>query len=142
MKRRFISIMSCVILFASLMSYPLTVRAAASDFSDGVYIYQGTGYNVTSLSNGHELVAKIDTYYYENLSDVMYCACDDYFYERTASGATVNPNSYGYAVAQFEWGSNVLASSGRQFGYGNAVAWSGGCSNWLYSPHYYGTALF
>ncbi|MCD7835723.1 MAG: hypothetical protein LUG83_03545 [Lachnospiraceae bacterium] len=122
------------------LSFSLNVFAEESDFSDGVYVYQGSGYT-TVASGSDELVAKIDTYYYENLSDIMYCAADDYFYKRNSSGTVISTNNYGYAVARFEYGSSVKASSGRVYGYSNAVAWSDGCSNWLYSPHYYGTPI-
>ena len=86
-------------------------------------------------------IGEIDTYYYENVSDIMYCAADDYFYKRNSAGTVTSRNIYGYAVAQFERGNSVQASSGRVYAYSNAVAWSDGCGNWLYSPHYYGTPI-
>ena len=128
------------VIVLTMMSF-VPVLAYESDFSDGVYRYQNTGYT-TSSSGNDELVCKIDKYYYENNSDVMYCAVDDYFYKRNSAGTVIDKNCYGYAVAQFERGSSVMASSGRKYGFGNKPAWSDGCSNWLYSPHYYGTTLY
>ena len=117
-----------------------TVLGYESDFADGIYRYVNTRYT-TSKSGSNELVCKIDKYYYENNSDVMFCAADDYFYKRNSSGKVINTNCYGYAVARFENGSSVAASSGRKYGYGNRVAWSDGCGNWKYKPHYYGTTI-
>ncbi len=120
--------------------FSVPVFAYESDFSDGVYRYVNTGYT-TSASGSNELVCKIDKYYYENNSDIMFCAVDDYFYKRNSAGTVIDNNRYGYAVAQFENNSSVLASSGRRYGYGNEPAWSDGCGNWTYTPHYYGTTI-
>lgn len=138
LKSKILKMLSIVTVMSMIFSS--NVFAAESDFSDGVYKYQGTGYN-TVQSGSYELVAKIDTYYYENVSDIMYCAADDYFYKRNSAGTVTSRNIYGYAVAQFERGNSVQASSGRVYAYSNAVAWSDGCGNWLYSPHYYGTPI-
>ena len=137
-KRKILAIMSALMLITAFNS--VTVLAQESDFNDGVYKYQATGYT-SSASGTNTLVAKIDTYYYENNSSVRYCAADVYFSKRNSSGNTISTNNYGYAVAQFERNQTVIASSDRIYGYSNAVAWSGGTANILYSPHYYGTCV-
>lgn len=133
-----IALMFAVTAILVMMSY-MFVFAYESDFSDGTYQYNGTGY--TTNDNDSYLSCKIDKYYYENGSDVMFCAVDNYYYKRSSSGTVINSNCYGYGVARFEKGSRNLASSGRCYGYGNSVAFSDGCSNWSYSPHYYGTTV-
>ena len=123
----------------AITCFPSTVYAKSSNFSD--YTFMGAGYTENNNS-GRNLVAKIDTYFYENLRDDQYCACDTYFYERNSAGVKINTHIYGYTYAQFERGDKVFASSGMKVGYENVEAWSGAC---YYlnraTPHYYGYPL-
>jgi len=117
-----------------------TVNASPSDFD--CYTYRGTGY-VENNYNNRNLVAKIDTYFYENLRDEQYCGCDTYFYERNSAGVVVNNNSYGWTLARFEKGNRVFAESTKEYRYGNATAYSGAVLDLMgATPHYYGKALF
>lgn len=140
MKRKMNIVCMAASAFILLMALSLNVSADESNFTD--YTYRGTGYTSTEWTSNIKLIAKIDTYYYQNLRDEEFCAADVYFYKQNSAGQRVEGSIYGYAVAQFETDSQTIASSGRIYGYENVEAWSGACSAWyLATPHYYGTAL-
>lgn len=137
-KNRVLKMVSSVLVLAMMASS--NVLAWEENFTD--YTYRGTGYT-TEPSGNNTLVAKIDTYYYQNLRDDEYCAADVYFSKRNSAGTTISTNNYGYAVAQFEKGSTIYGSSGQVFSEdGNAEAWSTACSIWNNAiPHYYGNPI-
>ncbi len=146
-KKNIMKIAATMFALAFAMVFALAgsvgVFAKEENFNDGVYTYKGTGYSTTAWTSGTELVAKIDTYYYQNLSDIEYCAADVYFYKRDSGGNRVNATVKGYAVAQFEKNGEIYATSGRCYDddHGNAEAWSDGVSIWYFAtPHYYGNA--
>ncbi|MBO4909226.1 MAG: hypothetical protein J5476_08105 [Lachnospiraceae bacterium] len=137
MKKRLFGALLAAVL--AITCFPGVVHATSSNFLD--YTFKGAGYVETNY-NGRNLVAKIDTYFYENLRDDQYCACDTYFYERNSAGVKLNTRVYGYTYAQFEKRNKVYASSGMQLGYENVEAWSSECNAFNFAtPHYYGCAL-
>lgn len=137
-KRHILTIISSVLVL-SIVTVS-NVFAKEENFSD--YVYKGTGYT-TEAAGSDTLVAKIDTYYYQNLIDQEFCAADVYFSKRNSAGITISKNNYGYAVARFEKGNSVYGSSGQIFSEdGNAEAWSEAVSIWVNAtPHYYGNPI-
>lgn len=137
-KNRVLKMVSSVLVLAMMTTS--NVFAWEDSFTD--YTYKGTGYT-TVESGSNTLVAKIDTYYYQNLRDDEYCAADVYFSKINSAGTTISRDNYGYAVARFERGNIIYGSSGQVFSEdGNAEAWSGACSIWNNAtPHYYGNPI-
>ncbi len=131
-----------MVLSALVLTVMTQTAAFAKEASFEGYTYKGTGYTETEWSSNINMIAKIDTYYYQSLSDIEFCAADVYFYKQNSAGQRLDGSVYGYAVAQFEKGGIVYASSERQYDYDNVEAWSEGCSLWIFAtPHYYGNAL-
>lgn len=131
--------------FATVMSLAGSVGVFAKEetFTDGGYIYKGTGYTTTEWTGNTELVAKIDTYYYQNLRDEEFAGADVYFYKRDAAGNRMNAEVYGYGYTTFEKNGTVYTKSKVEYGHNNVEPETEtGCSMWnLATPHYYGNAL-
>lgn len=121
----------------------VSVHANADKLTDGGYVYKGTGYVTTEWTSNTELVAKIDTYYYQNLRDEEFAGEDVYFYKRDSAGNKLNANVYGYAYTEFTTSKASYARSDTEYGYNNVtVVPDSGCSIWYRAtPRYYGCAI-
>lgn len=124
------------------MAGSVSVSANADELTDGGYVYKGTGYTTTEWTGDTELVAKIDTYYYQNLRDEEFAGEDVYFYKRDSSGNRVNADVYGYAYTEFTTSKASYATTKAKFDYNNVtVVPENGCSIWYRAtPRYYGCA--
>jgi len=128
---------------ALAIANPISVFASPEGFTDGGYEYRGTGYTTTAWTNNTELVAKIDTYFFENLSDMQYAGEDVYFYKRDSAGNRLQASVYGYGYTEFKKNGDVLDKSEVVWGYDNVEVVGGeGCSAWNFAtPHYYASAV-
>lgn len=130
---------------ATVMSMAGSVGVFAKEetFNDGVYIYKGTGYTITDWTGDTELVAKIDTYYFQNLRDEEFAGEDVYFYKRNSAGKRMDASVYGYAYTVFSTGKKEYARTETKYGYDNVeVEPEEGCSMWYQAtPHYCAGAM-
>lgn len=142
MRRKNASTMFALTMAMSIAG-SMSVSAKEETFNDGVWIYKGTGYTTTAWTNNTELVAKIDTYYYQNLRDIEFAGADVYFYKRDAAGNRLSAEVYGYGYTEFKNGDRTYATTDMKFDYKNVeVEPENGCSIWNNAtPHYYGNAI-
>ncbi len=144
MRKKVFKITSAVLAMtmALTIANPVSVFAKPETFSDGGYVYKGTGYTTTDWTDNTELVAKIDTYLFENLSELQFAGEDVYFYKRDSAGNRLQASVYGYAYTEFKKKDKVYDKSAIKWGYDNVEVDGGeGCSAWLLAtPHYYAGA--
>lgn len=121
---------------------PVSVFAKEENFTYNGYRYQGTGYTTTAWTNNTELVAKIDTYLYDNPQEERFAGEDVYFYKRDSAGNRLSASVYGYAYTEFKRDGKVLTKSDVVYGYDNVeVMPDEGVSGWAFAtPHYYAGA--
>ena len=131
-----------VMAMALIIANPISAFANPESFTDGGYKYKGTGYTTTAWTNNTELVAKIDTYFFENLREMQYAGEDVYFYKRDSAGNRLQASVYGYGYTEFKKKDEVLDKSEVVWGYDNVEVVGGeGCSAWNFAtPHYYASA--
>ncbi|MCI8694003.1 MAG: hypothetical protein HFH91_15005 [Lachnospiraceae bacterium] len=145
-KKSIMKIASAMFALAFAMVFALAgsvnVFANADELTAGGYTYKGTGYVTTEWTSGTELVAKIDTYYYQNLRDEEFAGEDVYFYKRDSAGNRVSADVYGYAYTEFTTSKASYATTKTKYGYNNVtVVPENGCSMWYQAtPRYYGCA--
>lgn len=144
-KKKAFKIVSASFVLIMMLSAASSVSVIANEetFEDGVWTYKGTGYTTTEWTNNTELVAKIDTYYYQNLRDIEFAGEDVYFYKRDAAGNKLTAKVWGYAYTEFKNGEKSFAKTEPKFDYTNVeVLPTQGCSIWNNAtPHYYGNAI-